>query len=387
MSTGSGSLTVRGTTWSLRYYHDGAQLGESARIPVTCGCTPGRVAATPCDRNHKRAARLLAMRTAEARTPAFVPPAASRVRFDDLVALLKADYARKGRKTAARLDHPGGAVGHLRGFFTGRMVEVDALAVEAYVAHRQGEQAKPATINRELAALRRMCKLGVAKRLLPVAPIVETLPEHNVRKGFTDPADFARLHAELARRDPTVADAALVAYETGLRRGNVLGMRWSWVTLERDATGAIVAGRITIPGEHMKNGRAWSLPLATFDGVLAVLARRHQDRDDLRSPFVFTRNGRRLEWFRGTWQQATRAAGMPALRWHDFRRSTIRNLVRAGVREAVAMKVSGHLTRHVFDRYNITSDEDLAAAGTALQSYVAAQVGDAPKVVPLRTGS
>jgi integrase len=104
---------------------------------------------------------------------------------------------------------------------------------------------------------------------------------------------------------------------------------------------------------------------------------------------VFTRRDGvgHLEWFRGTWKQATRAVGMPALLFHDLRRSAIRNLVRAGVREGVAMRISGHKTRTVFDRYNITSTDDLAAAGAAATAYVEAKTGAAAKVGGLRAGS
>jgi len=155
------------------------------------------------------------------------------------------------------------------------------------------------------------------------------------------------------------------AYYTGWRmQSEILPLTWDRVDLE--------AGTVRLYRGTTKNkdGRVIALPLV----LRAILDQQWQEHYSKYPdcPWVFHNQGERLLTFYKTWQRACKEAGISAKRLvHDFRRTAVRNLVRAGVPERVAMTVTGHKTRDVFERYNIVSAGDLEEAARRIDERIA----------------
>ena len=127
---------------------------------------------------------------------------------------------------------------------------------------------------------------------------------------------------------------------------------------------------LTLRAEHSKNRTARDIPVI---GELAeIISRRRLQMSPL-TPLIFHRNGKCIGDFRVVWRRACALAGVPGKLFHDLRRSAVRDMVRAGTPESVAMKLSGHKTRSMFDSYSITSDGDKRTALEQRQSYNARQ--------------
>lgn len=231
--------------------------------------------------------------------------------------------------------------------------------IEKYVAARSAEGYANASINRDLACLKRMFHLASRAspprvRHVPVFP--PRLKEAAPRSGFVIDAQYRSLAAQPIE---TWLQAFLaVAYKFGMRKEELLSLRVSQVDL--------VDRVIRLNPGTTKNDEGRIAPMTREIHELLSLCVRGKKPAD----FVFTREGKRVIDFRGTWDALTGAAGLSGLLVHDLRRSAVRNMVRRGIPEKVAMAISGHKTRAVFDRYNIVSETDILEAGKKLEDAI-----------------
>ena len=158
---------------------------------------------------------------------------------------------------------------------------------------------------------------------------------------------------------------AVIGYHTGLRAGIIRGLIWEWTDLEHH--------EIRLPrGNRYKRNPA-VVPI--YGEMVAAFEMAKTERDEYwrDCPWVVHIGGRQVGpdvTHQSGWKSACRAAGLEGLLFHDLRRSAIRNMRLAGIAENVAMKISGHKTRSVFERYSIVSERDVAEAGRQIGEFL-----------------
>lgn len=298
---------------------------------------------------------------------AYLAPVARRMRVDELLDDFEADRRLEQIKSWASFQsHLKPVRAHFGGWYA---PDVTAAAVDRYIEERLEADVAPATINRGTQLLGQAFRLAIERGKVTAVPSIRHLPETNVREGFFELPEFEAVLAVLLE---PLNDLALFAYLTGWRRGEIVSLRWADVDMD--------GGAIRLRPEQSKNGRGRTV---AFDSTLRALMERRQQARLLErggvvtvADLVFHREGTPIADFRKPWAAACIAAGLYHVEreadgterkvhdrlFHDLRRTAIRNMVRAGVPERVAMEISGHRTRAVFDRYNIVSEADLRSA-------------------------
>ena len=315
----------------------------------------------------------------------FIGPQQERAKVGNLLDALEADYQLRGKDSPQFKTH----LKHIRrSFGAWRAMEVTAEAVDRYIAERLEAGCAPATINRGTQLLAQAFKLAIERKHLSSAPQIRHLSEKgNERQGFFADAEFRALIVNLP---DYLRDFVRFGYLTGWRRGEIASLRWE------DVEGDVIRLR----AENAKNGEPRSV---TLSGELGEIVKRRKAKRQVKTKsgvvlaaFIFHREGKPVGDFRKAWatgcvaanlgrfvcdgcnqtvnghrcEECNREARYTGRIFHDLRRTAVRNMVRAGVPERIAMTISGHKTRSIFDRYNIVNEADLRDAMQRVQDHL-----------------
>ena len=342
-----GSIYKRGKVYWIQYYRNGKPYRETTK-----------------SKKESDAKRLLKKREGEILEGKLPGIYFDRVKFDELAEGFLRDYRINNRKS---LDRAERSAGHLKRYFEGyRVPNINSPKIEGYIESRLEEGAANATINRELSALKRMLNLGARQTPPKVdrVPYIPMLKENNIRKGFFEHGEFVALRNELPNY---LKGLATFAYKTGWRMSEITDLTWPQV--DRDN------GIVRLEVGETKNDDARMVYLD--DELQEVFNGQWEARKKSRklTPYVFPNmdDTGHISDFRGSWNKACKDTNIGKKLFHDFRRTAVRNMVRAGIPEGVAMKISGHKTRSVFERYNIVNDADLKLAAQKQAAYLQAQ--------------
>ncbi len=389
---GKGRLFQRGRVWWIQYYAHGQQVRESSRS------------------KKKGAAERKLMEKLVAADAGELPLTRKPLTYEEMRQRLVTDRIKKGN-----VGNSETGLAPLDEAFKGLAANVIAedRINELIIAQQKTGKAND-TINGYLRALRRMFRLSWRDVKTPPNFRELMLPSSPARQGFLSRQQYLRLSAALPEH---VRPIFAFGYYTGMREGELKNLTWRHVDL--------VNGIIRLESEDTKNNDPREIPFGVIP-ELAKLVKQLWQRSN-GSEHVFNRPAGKplgalrepLGSYRKAWIRACIKAGIetktglsrmvwycqpcrrqreaekrswpPELppgdaplcescnqpcRWkycglifHDLRRTGARNLRRAGVPESVAMTITGHKTRDVFERYNIKDRRDGIEAMEKLANF------------------
>ncbi|MES2222090.1 MAG: tyrosine-type recombinase/integrase [Acidobacteriota bacterium] len=289
------------------------------------------------------------------------------VRIGQLLDLLIESYA--GKTTAYDLKirvekHIRPAFGDLR------VVDLKRIHLDAFVKSMRAKKVtasrniRPATINRCLSHLHKALDLGRAhdlvSRTLPPFPWQDE--RGNERQGIMPEEIYQSLRKELP---PHAALVLVIGYHTGMRQGEILGLRWDQIDF--------AAKVIWLESGQVKNKRGRWAPIYRDMGPYLEMACAVRDKECPQCPWVVQFGGKRIESIRTAWETACEFVGVSKIVPHDLRRTALTNMDEAGIPRSDAMRISGHKTESAYRRYLIGSKKRTQQAGEQMEAFFEAK--------------
>ena len=223
------------------------------------------------------------------------------------------------------------------------------------------QNVQPATVNKEVGTLKRIFNIAIREDLAVKNPCwkVERLPEHNERKRILSLEELDKLLAELPQH---AKDIILTDYFTGMRSGEVFDLTWDKVNLNE--------GFIDLEAEDTKTDEPRRIYY--IEEVRDILTRLNKVRH-LDHKHVFTYKGKPLKSIKTCLRNACEEAEIEDFRFHDLRHTFNTMMRKAGVPKSVIMKMTGHKTSAMFDRYNTIDQDDAKDALNKLNGFLKRQ--------------
>ena len=320
---------------------------------------------------------------------------ADRVTFEQLEEWVKADYERKGNKSWGRVV---GALRHLRLVFKGqRAIRITSNRTYGYDDLRMQQGASAATRQYEQAVLRRMFHVAKKRGRLERIPEFPEIKVNNAREEYVT----EREHLLLCKGKKDTE--GLPDYARGLQE-------WMYYAGLRSFTEAVKltwSNNVDLRGQRLilcrgetKSGEPRTIPFKDYPELKAAVEAQRVYTDTWerikgrRIASVFHRQGEEMKAFPyGAWRAACVRLGViakdgRAKRPHDNKRSMRRRLEESGVSRVVGMRLLGHKTHSIYDRYDVVTEHDLAAATAKLSKAVRHSIGIVePESEPVESGN
>jgi integrase len=330
---GSGTVYLRGEVWWFSYWVNGRKIQRSSG-------------------SHDEAEAKRQLKIAIGEAAAGINPAPQKATIDDLFTLVVADHELRQLRSLAHVKWLYGA--HIKDSLGPLLAyRFNQKTVREHINKRRAEGAADASINKELAIVRRGFKLGTIEDppLVRSMPYIPTLALDNARQGFIEEPDYIVIRMALPDH---LKCLFVVAYHTGMRLGELRRLRWDQVDLAN--------GEIRLEKRQTKGKRPRTVPI--YGDMQEWLEAQPRD-----GSLVFQYGRRPIGSHVRGWREACASVGFPDLHVHDLRRSAVRNMERAGVPRHISMAIVGHKTESMFRRYDIVTPKDMREAAEKMNRY------------------
>jgi integrase len=341
-------MSVRriGNRWWLDFYQNGKRVRESVTIP---GKEPKDVTKT-------EALKALAIRKAEIATGKFdIVQTRKQYPFDRVIKSFLENYSthKKSEGRDVESSKP------LLKFFKGKKLSfINSWQVDKYKSHRlktisiYGRPISKSTINREIAFLKTMLNYSVRRGWLSENPLkgYSLYKEKPSKMRILSQEEFRAFYKEASE---LLKPILLAAYYTGMRRNEVLKLKWENVYLDK--------GYILV--EETKNDESRVIPinkqlLKTLNSLKLIPS----------DGFVFTNKGKPIKDIRTAFDGALKRSGIKKFTFHDLRHTFASNLVMNGFDLVTVKELMGHSSIQMTMRYSHPTPEHKVQAIESLDA-------------------